>query len=586
MKKILILLLCAAVGLGLLSGCADTAPSDTAGQAKAALLLVDDADRYGAALEEGAMRAASELGIEVVDLSAGADAAGLPEQIRSAVSSGCGAIVAAGSGTEPVMVALQEAADAGVKLVWIDSPAGAASAATVATDHRAAGRAAGEAMLEVLEQKKIKSGEIGIIGVNENDDAAALREAGFREMFEGKSYTLLELQYGEGDTAKAQTIAEKNIRQGVVGIFGCDGSSAVGAGTAVREAGSKAVVIGFGDADAVSDLMEDGSIRGMVTQKADVIGYEGMKAAAALLKGEDLSGVQTDIGVSVVLSEAPVTGNNDYKIALIAVDRLDQRWIAFEEGAMKAASELGCEIVNMSPKVRDNAHQAEQISNAVSSGYHAIVLALDEVDEALPALQEAVAAGVKVICADVQAPVEGVLMVSIDNKEAGRSAGAAMISALEKLEITEGPIGIINGNADRDFALLREEGFREAFEGTGYTLLETQCSEGDAAKSHTIAERFLAQKAVGIFCGSKGCTYGVGNAVKEKHADTVVIGFDVSDVIQKMIDEGVILATVVQNSGVIGYESVITACKVLSGENPGDTVIVDTAVSLQSKKLP
>ena len=44
----------------------------------------------------------------------------------------------------------------------------------------------------------------------------------------------METQYGEGDAAKSQTIAENYITQGVVGIFGCNEGSTTGTGNASR----------------------------------------------------------------------------------------------------------------------------------------------------------------------------------------------------------------------------------------------------------------------------------------------------------------------------------------------------------------
>ena len=59
--------------------------------------------------------------------------------------------------------------------------------------------------------------------------------------------------------------------------------------------------------------------------------------------------------------------SESYKIALITMDRVDQHWVTLDEGAMKAAKELGVEVVNMSPNAKDDAQQIEQINNAVSS---------------------------------------------------------------------------------------------------------------------------------------------------------------------------------------------------------------------------
>ena len=45
-------------------------------------------------------------------------------------------------------------------------------------------------------------------------------------------FELLETQYGEGDAAKSQSIAENYITQNVVGIFGCNEGSTTGTGNA------------------------------------------------------------------------------------------------------------------------------------------------------------------------------------------------------------------------------------------------------------------------------------------------------------------------------------------------------------------
>ena len=144
MKKTIIILLCLALSFGLFSGCGDAVLSDAENSSKVALILMNHTDRYWAALEEGAMKAASEFGVEIVNLSIDAgDDDKLAEQIRSAVSSGCNAVVLAANDTAPVHDALQDAVDAGVKLVYVDSAADIEPAATVATNHKAAGRAAG-----------------------------------------------------------------------------------------------------------------------------------------------------------------------------------------------------------------------------------------------------------------------------------------------------------------------------------------------------------------------------------------------------------------------------------------------------------
>ena len=588
MKKTLAILLCLAMMVAMLAGCGGKKEEAAAESYKIALITMDRVDQHWVTLDEGAMKAAKELGVEVVNMSPNAkDDAQQIEQINNAVSSGCQAIVVAANGPDAVSSALKEASAAGVKIVYVDSPANVEAEATFSTNNKAAGKTAGETMIAELEAQGITEGAVGIVNVNAATDSTVQREAGFREAFEGKAYTLLETQYGEGDAAKSQTIAENYITQGVVGIFGCNEGSTNGAGNAVKAAAANVIVVGFDKSDAIMGLIEDGFILATMAQNPDVMGYEGVKAAVAALKGEALGGAVTDTGVSVLKASggaaaAPAAPAVDYKIALITMDRVDQHWVTLDEGAMKAAAELGCTVVNMSPNAKDDAQQIEQINNAVSSGCQAIVVAANGPDSISSALKEAIAAGVKIVYVDSPANVDAEATYSTNNKAAGKTAGETMIAELEAKGITEGTVGIVNVNAATDSTVQREAGFREAFEGKAYTLLETQYGEGDAAKSQTIAENYITQGVVGIFGCNEGSTNGAGNAVKAAAANVIVVGFDKSDAIMGLIEDGFILATMAQNPDVMGYEGVKAAVAALNGENLGGAV-TDTGVSVLTK---
>ena len=584
MKKTLAILLCLAMIVAMFAGCGGNTADESY---KIALITMDRVDQHWVTLEEGAMKAGAELGVEVINMSPNAkDDAQQIEQINNAVSSGCQAIVVAANGPDSVSSALKEAVAAGVKVVYVDSPANVEAEATFSTDNKAAGKTAGETMIAELEAQGITEGTIGIVNVNAATDSTVQREAGFREAFEGKAYTLLETQYGEGDAAKSQTIAENYITQGVVGIFGCNEGSTNGAGNAVKAAAADVVVVGFDKSDAILGLIADGFILATMAQNPDVMGYEGVKAAVAALKGEALGGKVTDTGVSVLTAEGgkqeEVVAGGDYKIALITMDQVDQHWVNLDAGAQKAAAELGCTVVNMSPNAKDDAQQIEQINNAVAAGCQAIVVAANGPDSVSSALKEAIAAGVKVIYVDSPANVEAEATFSTDNKAAGKTAGETMIAELTAQGITEGAVGIVNVNAATDSTVQREAGFREAFEGTAYTLLETQYGEGDAAKSQTIAENYITQGVVGIFGCNEGSTNGAGNAVKAAGAAVIVVGFDKSDAIQNLIVDGFILATMAQNPDVMGYEGVKAAVAALNGEVLGGAV-TDTGVSVLTK---
>ena len=605
MKKKLLSLLCGVTMLAAaLTGCgSQEAPAAAEGEAaasadgaKIALITMDSIDQHWISLNEGAQKAAGELGVEVTFMSPNTkDDAQQIECVNNAVAGGYQAIIVAANGPDAISSALKEAIDAGIKVVYVDSPANVDAEATFSTDNVAAGTTAGEEMIKALEAKNITGGDIGIVNVNAATQSTVDRENGFRKAFEGTGFNLLETQYGEGDAAKSQTIAENYITQKVVGIFGCNEGSTTGTGNAIKASGSSDIVgVGFDKSDAIQGLITDGYLLCTMAQNPDVMGYEGVKAAVAAIGGESLGGKVTDTGVSVIDAAAlggaapeasgdSVTASKAWKIALITMDSIDQHWVTLNEGAQAKAEELGVEVTFMSPNTKDDAQQIECVNNAVAGGYQAIIVAANGPDAISSALKEAIDAGIKVVYVDSPANVDAEATFSTDNVAAGTTAGEEMIKALEAAGVTSGDIGIVNVNAATQSTVDREEGFRKAFEGTGFNLLETQYGEGDAAKSQTLAENYITQNIVGIFGCNEGSTTGTGNAIKASGNDAIVgVGFDKSDAIMNLIGDGYLLCTMAQNPDVMGSMGVEACVKALEGESLGGAV-TDTGVSVLTK---
>ena len=288
------------------------------------------------------------------------------------------------------------------------------------------------------------------------------------------------------------------------------------------------------------------------------------------------------LALMLCLGAVTAAAAEDWKIALITMDSIDQHWVTLNEGAQAKAAELGVTVTFMSPNTKDDAQQIECVNNAVAGGYNAIMVAANGPDAISSALREAKEAGIKVVYVDSPANVEAEATFSTDNKAAGKTAGEEMIKALQAAGVTEGSIGIVNVNAATDSTVQRETGFREAFEGTAYTLLETEYGEGDAAKSQSIAENYITQGVVGIFGCNEGSTTGTGNAIKASGTAVVGVGFDKSDAILGLIQDGYLLATMAQNPDVMGSMGVEACVKVLNGESLGGEV-VDTGVSVLTK---
>lgn len=290
------------------------------------------------------------------------------------------------------------------------------------------------------------------------------------------------------------------------------------------------------------------------------------------------------LAATPVLADETVKADGDYKIALITMDSVDQHWVSLKEGAEEEAKADGVTVDFMAPDVKDDAKQIECINNAVAGGYDAILVAANSEDAVSGALQEAVDAGIKIVYVDSPANVEAEATFSTDNKAAGKTAGEEMIKALEDKGIKDGSIGIVNINTSTNSTIQREEGFREALEGTDYELLETQYCEGDAAKAQTIAENYITEGVVGIFGANEGAATGTGNAIKASGSDEIVgVGFDKSDTLKGLIEDGYLVCTMAQNPDQMGKLGVQACIKALNGEDLGGEV-TDTGISVLTKE--
>lgn len=279
----------------------------------------------------------------------------------------------------------------------------------------------------------------------------------------------------------------------------------------------------------------------------------------------------------------------DYTVYLITMDLMDQHWVNVDAGCQEAVKELAEKGITVNYKWdaptqgKNDAAQIESINNAYANNAQAILLASNGPDTQVATIQQYQAEGVKFIYVDSPANTEALQILATDNQAAGKTAGEEMLKKLTADGVTEGKIGIVNVNAATTSTQQREAGFREAFMGTKFELLETQYGEGQVAPSQSIAENYITQGAVGIFGCNEGSTTGTGNAIKEASAAVVGVGFDKSDAILQLVNDGALLCTMAQNPYVMGYQGMLSAVSVLQGNEIIGDKDYDTGVTVVDK---
>lgn len=286
-------------------------------------------------------------------------------------------------------------------------------------------------------------------------------------------------------------------------------------------------------------------------------------------------------GASAGTSAAPA--GQKAKIILITMDSIDQHWVSVDKGAKKAVEELGnVDYKWMAPDKKDDAQQIEHVNTAIAENANAILIAANGPDAITKALEDAKSKGIKIIYVDSPANTEAEATFATNNEEGGKQAGEQMLKALQSAGKTSGKIGVVSVNSATASTVAREKGFREAFDGKGYTILTTQYSDGDAAKSKEIADNYITEGCVGVYGCNEGCTVGVGNSIKGAGGGVVGVGFDKSDAIFSLIKDGSLLCTMAQNPDVMGYDGVKAAVTVLSGGTISEKN-VDTGVTVLNK---
>jgi len=304
MKKFLAVLLMAVLTL------ACVAPMAFAGvKTKIGLITMDQMDVHWVRLKNAAEAKVKELNaagneIEMVWLAPETkDNQQQIEKIQNAVADNVNYIIIACNDATSANRALQEALDAGIKIIYVDAPATLKASATYATDNFAGGKQMGEYLAKVFEKNGVTEGTIGIVDAQAGVQSCQDRYDGFASVFKGTKFVLGERQYSDGDNSKAQELANTLINNGVVAIYGTNDGATNGSAAAVKDAknnGMNIYCVGWDKSDSNIAHVEGGDLLAFAAQNPNIMGEKAIEAVVELESGKDLAGAVVDTGVSTV----------------------------------------------------------------------------------------------------------------------------------------------------------------------------------------------------------------------------------------------------------------------------------------------
>lgn len=299
-----------------LAGVALIAGTVPLGAARAAdvsipIIVKDTTSFYWQIVLAGARAAGKELGIAVPELGAQSesDIAGQITILENAVAQSPAAIVIAPTEFKALGKAVDEAAKH-VPIVGIDSAADSkAFRSFLTTDNVQGGRIAADGLAAAIKETYGKvEGKIAIITSLPGVGSLDQRREGFLDQLKTK-YPDLEVvadKYADGQATTGLHMMTDLITANpdLRGVFASNLIMAQGVGQVIaeNELGNKIRVIGFDSDEKTVGFLKEGVLAGLVVQDPYRMGYEGVKTALAVSKGEKVP-ESVDTGANLITKD-------------------------------------------------------------------------------------------------------------------------------------------------------------------------------------------------------------------------------------------------------------------------------------------
>ena len=231
-------------------------------------------------LLQGAKDKAEELGYEIqyAGPSTEADINAQVDFVRNVAARKPAGILLAALDTEALIPPVEEAIDAGVPVVMVDSGIDSrAPYGNFVTDQYAGGYMAGEEMARILGEE----GLVANLGIQAGS-ISAQRSVGFADAIaEYPDMEILETQWTNADAATSLNIASDILtgNPDIKGFFSAAAPIAIGIAQAVKGKGveDQVDIITFDPSPETLPLFEDGTIDAIIAQDPYQMGYRGVE---------------------------------------------------------------------------------------------------------------------------------------------------------------------------------------------------------------------------------------------------------------------------------------------------------------------
>ncbi|MGW8426238.1 substrate-binding domain-containing protein [Peribacillus simplex] len=299
------------LGISLMSACSsansssDSTSSGSIDKLTIALSSGPLHNPYHVAVTEGFKEAGKEIGADVIVESAEYDLAKQMSQIESFITKGVDLIVIVAADSKGIAAGVQQAKDAGIPIVAIDTNAEGGVNSTITSDNYQAGKLAGEHIVNKLAGK----GNIAIID-GPPITAVTNRIKGFEDAIKDSDIEVIAKQNGEGSREKSlsvmESILQANPKGSIDAVFTINDPEAIGveiAQSQVNRLDEFFIVSVDGAPEAIEAMKkEESSIDATVAQSPRSMAKQAVEVGMKAINGEKVE-EDAKVPVEIVTQE-------------------------------------------------------------------------------------------------------------------------------------------------------------------------------------------------------------------------------------------------------------------------------------------
>jgi len=286
----------------------------------------------------------------------------------------------------------------------------------------------------------------------------------------------------------------------------------------------------------------------------------------------------------LIAAALPALAQEGRTFALVQINQQALFFNDMNRGAQEAADAAGAELLIFNAN-NDPAAQNSAIETYIQEGVDGIAVVAIDVNGIMPAVQQAVDAGIPVVAIDAILP-EGPqsAQIGVDNAQAGADLAAVVNGAADATKL--GIVGALNSFIQN----VRKDGFEGALDAAKVTVAGTVDGQNVQDTALGAAENLITANPdlTAIYATGEPALLGAIAAVESqgRQADVAVYGWDLTAQAIAGIDAGYVKAVIQQDPAGMGAAAVEALGTLADGGTVEPVISVPVTIVTQENVEP